>query len=179
MYFYLKHLNMEQLLVDMDGVLADVYSRFIYLEFRETGVQPEIRDLYGKTEAEAFAHYEQNVRSVDFFRKAPVMPGSMEGLKYLNSKYKVLVVSSAMEFPGSLIEKHDWLREFFPFISWKQIVFCGDKSALNGDTMIDDHPKNLDFFTGRRILFTQPHNILLPNDSWERVDTWEQLLKIL
>ena len=41
--------------------------------------------------------------------------------------------------------------------------------------MIDDHPKNLNFFTGRKILFTQPHNIYLGNDAYERVDTWKQL----
>jgi 5'(3')-deoxyribonucleotidase len=170
---------MEQLLVDMDGVLADVYAHFLYLEFRETSIKPRLEELYGRTEAEAFAHYEQNVHSKDFFRKAPVMPGSIDGLKYLNNRYKVLVVSAAMEFPDSLIEKHDWLLEYFPFISWKQIVFCGDKAAVKGDIMIDDHPKNLNFFPGRKILFTQPHNILLPNDSWERVDTWKQLLEIL
>lgn len=170
---------MEQLLVDMDGVLADVYAQFLYLEFRETGMKRDVEELYGKTEAEAFTHYELNVRSRDFFRKAPVMPGSIEGLRYLNSKYKVLVVSAAMEFPDSLIEKHDWLLEFFPFISWKQIVFCGDKAAVRGDIMIDDHPKNLNYFPGKKILFTQPHNILLSNDSWERVDNWKQLLEIL
>jgi len=30
---------MERLLVDMDGVLADVYARFIRLEFETTGIQ--------------------------------------------------------------------------------------------------------------------------------------------
>lgn len=170
---------MEQLLVDMDGVLADVYAQFVRLEFMETGIKPDIESLYGKTEPEAFAHYEQNVHSRDFFRTAPVMPGSVDGLRYLNSKYKVQVVSAAMEFPDSLKEKHDWLQEHFPFISWTQIVFCGDKAAVKGDIMIDDHPKNLNFFPGRKILFTQPHNILLSSDKWERVDQWPELLKIL
>ena len=61
--------------------------------------------------------------SRDFFRKAPIMSGSIEGLNYLNNKYKVLVVSSATEFPDSLIEKQEWLNKFYPFISWKQIIF--------------------------------------------------------
>ncbi|KAA6316407.1 hypothetical protein EZS27_033278 [termite gut metagenome] len=29
---------LKQILVDMDGVLADVYSQFIKLELKETGV---------------------------------------------------------------------------------------------------------------------------------------------
>ena len=170
---------MEQLLVDMDGVLADVYSQFLHFEFNETGVEQDMESLYGKTEADAFLNYERYVHSNDFFRKAPTMPGSIEGLRYLNHKYKVLIVSSAMEFPNSLIEKHEWLDEFYPFISWKQIVFCGDKAVVKGDIMIDDHPKNLDFFTGRKILFTQPHNVLLSNKEYERTDNWAQILEIL
>lgn len=172
-------ISMEQLLIDMDGVLADVYAQFLRLELEETGIKQNIEALYGKTEAEAFANYEQYVHSRDFFRKAPPMPGSIEGLRYLNRQYKVLIVSSAMEFPGSLPEKQEWLSEFFPFISWKQIVFCGDKSAIKGDIMVDDHPKNLNFFSGRKILFTQPHNIRLSNADYERVDNWEQLLRVL
>jgi 5'(3')-deoxyribonucleotidase len=170
---------MEQLLVDMDGVLADVYAQFIRLEFLATGLQPSLESLHGKLEAEAFPHYETSVRSAGFFRTAPRMAGSIDGLKYLNDKYKVLVVSSATEFPGSLIEKQEWLTGHYPFISWKQIVFCGDKSSIRGDIMVDDHPKNLDFFPGRKILFTQPHNIFLTGNDFERVDNWEQLLQIL
>lgn len=170
---------MEQLLVDMDGVLADVYAQFIRLEFLATGIRPAIESLHGKLEAEAFPHYETSVRSTGFFSTAPRMEGSIDGLKYLNDKYKVLVVSSATEFPGSLIEKYEWLTGHYPFISWKQIIFCGDKSSIRGDIMVDDHPKNLDSFSGRKILFTQPHNILLADPGFERADNWEQLLKIL
>jgi 5'(3')-deoxyribonucleotidase len=170
---------MDQLLVDMDGVLADVYSQFLHLEFEETGVRQNIEALYGRPEPDAFPYYEQHVHSRNFFRKAPTVRDSIEGLTYLNDKYRVLIVSSAMEFPHSLTEKYDWLNEFYPFITWKQIVFCGDKSALKGDIMIDDHPKNLDYFAGRKILYTQPHNIYLTNVQYRRVDNWKQLVGIL
>ena len=170
---------MEQLLVDMDGVLADVYSQFLRLEREETGVHLPPASLRGKLEAEAFPHYEKHVHSKDFFRTAPVMSGSVEGLRYLNEKYKVVVVSSAMEFPDSLFEKRMWMAEFYPFISWTQLVFCGDKSVIRGEIMIDDHPKNLNYFPGRKILFTQPHNLLLPDETWQRVSNWEELLRIL
>ena len=171
--------SMEQLLVDMDGVLADVYSQFLRLEREETGVHLPPASLRGKLEAEAFPHYEKHVHSKDFFRTAPVMSGSVEGLRYLNEKYKVVVVSSAMEFPDSLFEKRMWMAEFYPFISWTQLVFCGDKSVIRGEIMIDDHPKNLNYFQGRKILFTQPHNLLLPDETWQRVSNWEELLRIL
>jgi 5'(3')-deoxyribonucleotidase len=45
--------------------------------------------------------------------------------------------------------------------------------------MIDDHFKNLDFFKGRTLLFTQPHN-QNENGKWhERVSTWEEIARLL
>lgn len=169
----------KQLLVDMDGVLADVYQQFIKLEFEDLGITQEIESLNGKSEPEAFKNYEKYVKTQGFFREAPVIRGSIEGLKYLNKKYDVLIVSSATEFPYSLKEKHDWLNEHFPFISWKQIIFCGTKSSIRGDVMIDDHPKNLDYFKGQSILFTQPHNTDILNNKYIRVESWSELISIL
>jgi 5'-nucleotidase len=79
---------MKRILIDMDGVLADVYSRYFELYAEETG-----------------------------------------------------------------------LIEHFPFISWKQVVFCGNKSLIKADLMIDDHLKNLNNFDGETIMFIQPHSI--------------------
>ena len=100
----------QQVLVDMDGVLADVYTQFIDWEYKESGARLRLEDLQGKTETEAFPSCNKHVRSMDFFRTAPVIPGSVEGLKYLNEKYKVLIVSSATEYPQSLTEKQEWLN---------------------------------------------------------------------
>lgn len=167
----------QQVLVDMDGVLADVYTQFIDWEYRESGIRLKLEDLYGKTETEAFPSCNSHVRSIGFFRTAPVMPGSVEGLKYLNEKYNVLIVSSATEYPQSLIEKQEWLNEHFPFITWKQMIFCGLKDSIKGDLMIDDHPKNLRVFDGEKYIFTQPHNIFITD--YKRVDDWNEIMALL
>lgn len=169
----------QQVLVDMDGVLADVYQQFINKEFELTGEYLDIKSMHGILESEAFPHFESIVRSEGFFRTVPQIPDSIEGLKYLNDKYKVLIVSSATEFPTSLKEKVDWLGEFYPFISWRQIILCGQKDSIKGDIMIDDHPKNLGFFDGQKIIFTQPHNIFHNEPEWQRIDGWSQIVDIL
>lgn len=169
----------SQILVDMDGVLADVYAQFITFESRDSGIRLKLEDLYGKLEAEAFPSFEKHVRSEGFFRTVPVIPHSVEGLKHLNDTYRLLIVSSATEFPHSLIEKHEWLRERYPFISWEQMIFCGRKDSIKGDIMIDDHPKNLRSFEGRKILFTQPHNIYVKEEDYQRVFNWMDIMKTL
>jgi 5'-nucleotidase len=167
------------ILVDMDGVLADVYSRFFELHEEESGQRLSIKDVAGLLEEEAFPNQINWVVTPGFFRSVPVMPGSREGLKRLNDGFKVIVVSLATEFPQSLTDKQLWLNEHFPFISWKQIVFCGSKDVIYADIMIDDHLKNLDNFKGDTIMFTQPHNMLIRKPGHKRVDSWAEIEKIL
>jgi 5'(3')-deoxyribonucleotidase len=104
------------------------------------------------------------------------MKDSQQVLAEMNKKYEVFIVSSALEFPQSLPEKYAWLQEHFPFIGWQQIVFCGSKVVIKGDFMIDDYPKNLDYFTGEKLLYTAPHNQLL--EGYRRVDNWQELATV-
>lgn len=167
----------KQILVDMDGVLADVYAQYIRFEYQHTGRLLRIEEMDGKPENElpSFFRY---VRMSGFFRTAPVMPGSLEGLRFLNDRFRVLIVSSATEFPQSLTEKQAWLNEHFPFITWQQMIFCGSKDCIQGDIMIDDHPKNLCHFAGRRIMFSQPHNTDSVVTNCIRVAGWKEIVSL-
>ena len=170
---------MKRILVDMDGVLVDIYTRFFELQEKETGQRLTVNDIAGLLEAEAFQNQRKWVSTPGFFRNLPVMPGSREVLKKLNDKYRIIVVSLATEFPNSLTDKQLWLNDNFPFISWKQVVFCGDKNIIKADIMIDDHLKNLDHFNGETIMFTQPPNMLLNSSGHKRVNSWYEIEKLL
>lgn len=163
----------------MDGVLADVYTRFFELHEEETGERLNVNDVAGLLEAEAFPNQRRWVTAQGFFRSVPVMPGSQNGLKQLASAYEIVVVSMATEFPYSLTDKQLWLIEFFPFISWQQMVFCGNKNIIKADIMVDDHPKNLNPFHGETIMFTQPHNMLLNDTIHKRANSWLEIEKLL
>lgn len=167
----------KQILVDMDGVLADVYLQHIEYEYKNTGILLQMEDLEGKSEYSfpSFRHY---VTMPGFFRNAPLMPDSVEGLRFLNEHFKVLIVSSATEFPQSLSEKQAWLNEHFSFITWQQIIFCGSKKSIQGDIMIDDHPKNLCHFAGKRIMFPQPHNNSSQVENCIRVSGWKEIVSL-
>jgi 5'-nucleotidase len=170
---------MKRILVDMDGVLADVYARFFLLHKQETGEELTIKDIAGLKEAAAFPGQLRWVNTPGFFRTVPTMQGSISALKKINAKYDVIVVSMATEFPSCLTDKQLWLMDHYPFIGWQQMVFCGNKGLLIGDIMIDDHLKNLDEFKGETIMFTQPHNLFEKDTKHRRVDTWGEIEKIL
>jgi len=170
---------MKSISVDMDGVLANVYNQFIAMHAAEFGKVLKLKEINGVPESEVFPNVQQYINSPGFFRYAPVIKDSQRVLKLLNERYKIFIVSAAMEFPNSLSEKQAWLNEHFPFITWRQIVFCGSKEIIDTDIMIDDHFKNLDFFNGETILFTQPHNVFAPDGNHKRVKTWLQIEEML
>lgn len=169
----------RRILVDMDGVLADVYARFFELHEEETGVRLSVKDVIGLKEADAFPGALRWVNTEGFFRIVPVMEGSIEVLEKLNKKYEVVVISMATEFPVSLTDKRLWLQDHFPFIRWTQMVFCGNKNLIIADIMIDDHLKNLDDFHGETIMFSQPHNMNETRTRHRRVGSWDEIAKIL
>ena len=170
---------MKRVLVDMDGVLVDVYNRFSQLYKEASGKSMPLKDIIGLKEAEAFPEQLKWVNSPGFFRSMPVMQDSQLVLKKLNERYDIIVASMATEFPQSLSDKMLWLVDHFPFISWKQVVFCGRKNIIEADIMIDDHLKNLDNFKGETIIFTQPHNMNLTETRHKRVDSWKEIEKLM
>ena len=161
--------------IDMDHVLAHIEKQMVDWYADKHGVRIEMEKLNGVPEGEAFPD-KSKVREFlympGFFRTASVIDGAVETVKQLCEDFEVYIVSAAMEFPQSLIEKKEWLDEHFPFISWKNIVLCGDKSIIDTDFMIDDHMKNLNYCKGRGMLFTAGHNTKIDYDV--RVNNWKE-----
>ena len=170
---------MERLAVDMDGVLADVYEQFFRYDERDFGKRRLLEEVIGVEERKAFPRINEYVYAKGFFRTAPVVKDSVDVVAELNKNYELFIVSAAMEFPQSLAEKLEWLNEHFPFLTWQQVVFCGSKTIIDADIMVDDHFKNLDLFKGTTILFTQPHNELKNAGRHKRTDSWHEIASIL
>jgi 5'-nucleotidase len=163
--------------VDMDGVLADTETHFITYYEAESGEKVDRSTMLGVPESHAFPDktaVDRYVHTPGFFRTLPLIPGGVEAVRSLMKDFDVYIVSAAMEYPLSLFEKKQWLEEHFPFISWKNIVFCGDKSIIKTDYLVDDHLKNLDFFSGIPLLFTAAHNVNVNHHY--RLNNWSEVL---
>jgi len=170
----------KSIAIDMDGVIADVEKHYIDWYEKDYGVKIDRKTMEGLMEHEAMPEKGAIMKFLTtpgFFRTVPVMEGAIEAVKDLMQDYEVYIVSAAMEFPLSLYEKHQWLAEHFPFISWKNIIFCGDKSIIDTDFLIDDHLKNLDFCKGKALMFTAFHNI--NHTTHQRVNNWKEIPAIV
>ena len=169
---------MMRIAIDMDEVLADPIYKFIQLYNRDYGVPLDLilepgNEIYQHVPEHAKDKWFDYINEKGFFRDLKPLEGSVEAVKKLQKKYDVYIVSAAMEFRNSLVDKYDWLAEHFPFITWRNIMFCGDK-IVDVDIMIDDRAKNFVGFNGRKLLFTSPHNLLLTD--YERVNNWQEVL---
>jgi 5'-nucleotidase len=165
--------------IDMDGVLADTEAQYIKWYERDYGVKIDRLTLVGIAEGEAFPVKDairKFLYTPGFFRTLPLISGAQAAVAKLMEDYDVYIVSAAMEFPQSLFEKREWLETYFPEISWKNIVFCGDKHIIDTYYLIDDHCKNLDFFKGKPIMFTAAHNVNF--DHHIRVNNWDEVLNL-
>ena len=169
----------KRILIDMDGVLADVYKSLIDYQYTQKGIIKTEYELNGLEERTAFPDIVTILKTPGFFLNLPLMEDCRDGLAYLNEKYEIVIVSSATEFDNCLNDKHNWLKNNFPFLHWSQIIHCGSKKGITGDIMIDDHPKNLDYFSGQRIIFTQPHNYDIHKEEYTRVKSWNDIMKLL
>ena len=169
---------MQRICVDMDEVMADTLAEYLhrYNQAFDEDVTPE--DLAGKGIWElAPPDRQQQLRDFldaeDFFENLAVMLGSQDVLRQLSSRFEIFIATQAMAIPNSLGPKYRWLQRHFPFIPFAHYVFCGDKSILRADYLIDDLPKNLLRFEGQGLLYTAPHN--LTATGFLRVDNWEEV----
>ena len=85
----------------------------------------------------------------------------------------MFIASAAMDVPCSFDAKYRWLRRHFPFIPPSHIVFCGDKSIVDADYLIDDRSRHFTRFKGEPLLFSAPHNA--GETAYPRVASWKDV----
>lgn len=161
--------------------MADALAEHLLRYNRDHNEKLTLKDLHGKKlwDVVAIEHHntlEGYLRSEDFFESLTVMPESQRVMRLLQQKYEVFIATAAMEVPTSFHQKFRWLERHFPFLPPSHIVYCGDKSIIRADYLIDDNPRQLRRFQGEGILFTSPHNIAVK--GFRRVNDWLEVEKL-
>jgi 5'(3')-deoxyribonucleotidase len=167
--------------VDMDEVIADALGEHLLRYNRDFAERITRADLQGQwlwdfvpaERQQALADY---MMSEDFFAVLRVMPHAQRVLERLQEHYEIYIATAAMEVPSSFNAKFHWLKQHFAFIPPSHIVFCGNKSILRGDYLIDDNPRQLRLFHGEGILFNSPANVNVT--GFRRVRDWLEIEKL-
>jgi 5'(3')-deoxyribonucleotidase/uncharacterized protein with PQ loop repeat len=173
--------------VDMDEVIADAFGKMLRVYNERTGrnitreqiasegiqtmFAPEFLTPELKTALDELPH------DRSFFGDLELMEGAQDSLRELSKDFEIFIASAAMDVPSSFDAKYQWLKQYFPFIPQSHYIFCGDKSILNADFLVDDRPRHFERFRGTGILFTAPHNA--NRAAKLRADNWREVVRIL
>ena len=173
--------DVKRICIDMDEVMADALGEHIARYNKHFGEQITLADLQGKwlweiVSTERHEMLEACLRSDDFFDVLEVMPESQRVIHRLQQNYEVFIATAAMEVPTSFQSKYRWLGKHFPFLPPSHIVYCGDKSILRADYLIDDNPRQLRRFSGEGILYSSPHNVGV--NGFRRVKDWLEVERL-
>jgi 5'(3')-deoxyribonucleotidase len=166
--------------IDMDEVMADALAEHVRRYNAAFGASLTIADLRGHHLEDWIAPAERAavgaMLDASFFRDLAVMPDCQEVVRELASRHDILVVTAAMDVPCSFDAKFRWLQRHFPFIPPSRIVFCGDKSLVDADYLIDDRAQHFERFKGSPLLFSAPHNAA--ESRYPRVDSWKDVREV-
>jgi 5'(3')-deoxyribonucleotidase len=161
----------------MDEVIADFLLKHLKIYNENFNEALSIADLQGTRLWNFRPHIAKEILTYlddpTFFRDLRVIDDSQEVIRELHKHYEIFIATAAMKHPASFTAKYEWLKEHFPFLSDAHFVFCGDKSIIRADYLIDDSPKNLKRFIGQGILFTAPYNI--HETGYVRVNNWKEV----
>lgn len=84
--------------------------------------------------------------------------GAVEALEKYNAMDDVDVRILTSSHYTSIAPKREFLRTYFPFINWNQVIITSEKKFVHGDVLVDDYEENLIDGNYKGILFYQPHN---------------------
>jgi len=167
----------RRIAIDMDEVMADALTEHLRRYNGAYGTSITAAELSGRHLEQCIppAHRDAAEAMLDasFFEDLAVLPDCREVVAELADRYDVFIASAAMDVPCSFDAKYRWLQRHFPFIPPSQIVFCGDKTIVDADYLIDDRPRHFAKFKGQAVLFSAPHNA--GETRYTRVASWKEV----
>lgn len=174
----LQHTNYRGIiLMDMDEVLFDMIEDWLYLynlKFNDTLTKEQILhwDTYRFVKEECGLEIYSLLKHEGLFRNLKPAKYAQEVVQRLmDNGFDIRVVSdspngysycSGYASKGNPADdKRQALKEHFPMINQKNVIFASEKWYVYGDVMVDDKPSTFETFRNlnrNAILVDQPYN---------------------
>ena len=161
---------MSTVLVDIDGVLADLHAEWLRRYNADYGDDLTVERIHqwSMTKAvkpECGGRIYEYLNAADLYDNIPPMPGALDGVGALRDMGHTIAYVTNSVGPAMTAGKLEWvtrhgLLEHGVFVSLTAKARTKpDKSLIRGDLLIDDYDGNCaDFGAARSILLTAPYN---------------------
>lgn len=173
-----------RILVDLDGVCADFYSRFTELYNRDFDDNLCVSDVISWSISSVYrkATTEQMRRYFDipgFWLGLSPIKNCRGVLRRLKDRGHDIVIVTAVPEEGktSYWEKVFWVKQNLPFIGSDSVIAAHRKDLIKGHVLFDDGPHNLAAFPGISCAMDAPYNKGCPCDY--RVNDWLSFEKFI
>ena len=173
------------ILVDVDNVLENLNDAWVNAVNDKYGTSVSPNDIAswdiekyfeGLSRTQVFSQ----LHDKDFWETLKPIDDAPDYLKKLiDDGHQVVLVTSS--HPDTIGYKYRFIIKYFPYISFKDIIFTSKKQMVLGDVMIDDAPHNLEGGKYIGLLMYSPHNRSYDAEAngFTRVDNWEQIYKAI
>jgi len=190
-----------EILVDVDGVLADFTSEVLATLHNINGINYTI-DMVDQWHIEKaldldrddWAECVNHIQSPGFARNLKPYPGAIEAVKKLAEYHEVCFVTADWRgSPTWVFDRNHWLTDHFGPLG-KKVVHTSHKYRVCGNVLIEDKPANIHQWAPRQkgsaILFDRPYNRSYTDDQgvfkiegnvhyMTRVHDWEEALEAI
>lgn len=155
-------------LVDMDGVVADIETAFINSWVNRYPDLPHVPldrrtsfEFYGDYPAEQQGLVQGILRTPGFCLGLAPIPGAVEAVQEMVAcGINVRFLSAPLNYTACASEKHTWIAEHFGPGWVQRLILSKDKTLIHGTYLIDDKHEITGSMTPswEHILFRAPHN---------------------
>lgn len=176
-----------RVLLDVDGVIADLAQVFVKTLARETGIRKTTSDVtqfdFGKALGITPSQVQRTWRAMN--GAAMVVkpyPGAVEGVKKLMEVANVVFCTSPVKSdPRWCYDRTQWLIEHFGSAQARKVVYTSEKYVCQGDFLVDDKPENLELWHEEAVNRTPVLWDQLWNKDSElpRMNDWGKLLEVV
>lgn len=139
--------------VDLDGTVSNTVQEMIRLYNQDNGTKYRYSQC-------TYWEWPKEVGLLSYFHKAaktakPLWK-AVEAVERLNENFDVFILTARGHDHAKRTE--NWCRTFLPFIDRKRIVLLYEKYMFKADLLIDDSPRQLQYWRGAKVCFKQPWN---------------------
>lgn len=181
----------KRVLVDMDGILANLAKQWLATYNEENDDNVRVRDI---TTWEMHHHVKigKGIYKIPgrkgYFDKTPPMPGAIAGFKALKKHGHEVIVCSSPYNPDSCRAKQEWCARYLG-TRWSDVTLTHKKHWMNADVIIDDKPTTIAEFKAmdrETVTIAYPYNAsvehlcdLRAQNMMKSQDAWEEIVEYL
>lgn len=116
-----------------------------------------------------------------FWKTVRPMDGASEVLQWMKSQGHKVYIVTASAYRTIQPKMENVLFEYFPFLTWDDVIITTNKQLIRGDILFDDAPHNLVNGKYYKVLMDAPHNQDFDAEShgMVRMKSWSEAKQIL